>query len=131
MTTITFFPCFDASLMDFLPGLVISQLHPLRIHPTPGGGAPARLDRPGEVVYTSTMFRRSAATTAFYLAAAGGLAVFLAVLRQSESYTVLNHGLRVYGRHVLPLLGLWAAAFGALLLVSASSARREAEVTGL
>jgi hypothetical protein len=57
-----------------------------------------------------------------------GVTLFLAFVRQSPAYGILRHGLRLDHGAWMPLLGLGAAVFGGLFLLTLSLARREAEV---
>ncbi len=59
---------------------------------------------------------RKHASTAALLAASGGLAVGLALLRQSPAFSILGHGLMLKGRMLPPFLALWAAFFFGLAL---------------
>jgi hypothetical protein len=58
----------------------------------------------------------SAAPVAALLAAAGGLTVWMALLRQSASFIILGHGLILKGRVLPPFLALAVAVFFGLAL---------------
>jgi hypothetical protein len=64
---------------------------------------------------------------ALLLVEAAGLALFLALVRQSPAYTIVRHGLKLDKSSWLPFLGLGAAVFGGLIVLVLSLARREAE----
>jgi hypothetical protein len=64
---------------------------------------------------------------ALLLVEAAGLALFLALVRQSPAYTIVRHGLKLDKASWLPFLGLGAAVFGGLVILVLSLARREAE----
>jgi hypothetical protein len=64
---------------------------------------------------------------ALLLVEAAGLALFLALVRQSPAYTIIRHGLKLDKGSLVPFLGLAAAAFGFLTILVLSLARRETE----
>ena len=64
---------------------------------------------------------------ALLLVEAAGLALFLALVRQSPAYTIIRHGLKLDKGSLVPFLGLAAAAFGFLTILVLSLARRENE----
>lgn len=66
------------------------------------------------------------ASTAVFFAAAGGLTVFLTLGLQGPSFTILHYGLKLYGRHIIPFFGLWAALFAGLAMAVTALARTEA-----
>jgi hypothetical protein len=65
------------------------------------------------------------ASMAVFFAAAGGLAVFLTLGRQLPSFTIFHYGLKLFGQHILPFLGLWAALFAGLAMAVTALARTE------
>jgi hypothetical protein len=71
--------------------------------------------------------RLPAWAVALLLVEAAGLALFLALVRQSPAYTIVRHGLKLDKGSLVPFLGLAAAAFGFLIILVLSLARRESE----
>jgi hypothetical protein len=73
---------------------------------------------------------RKHAVTAALLAASGGLAVAMALLRQSPAFSILGHGLVLKGRMLPPFLALWAAFFFGLALSLQLWAKSRSLATG-
>jgi hypothetical protein len=74
------------------------------------------------------MFKRLPAwAAALLIVEAAGLALFLAIVRQSPAYSIVRHGLNLDRSALVPFLGLGAAVFGGMVILVLSLARHEAE----
>lgn len=73
---------------------------------------------------------RKHASTAALMAASGGLAVGLALFRQSSAFSILGHGLMLKGRLLPSFLALWAAFFFGLALSLQLWAKSRSRTTG-
>ncbi|MDP2916106.1 MAG: hypothetical protein Q8O91_11735 [Candidatus Aminicenantes bacterium] len=74
--------------------------------------------------------KRKLATAIVFGLASAGLAAYVNILLQSRTYTILSHGFRMFGTHLVLFLAFWVAFYAFLRLTARMIAGIEAKALG-